>query len=285
MEAFTANDGISVKPRRASSAQVLRRVVTEAQAGNHAVDFIESNGPEMEAMHREGLLAKIDSPVLEQVIPTALLSHGEWAGNTIDVFVQAYNTNQVKKEDLPKSYEDLADPKWKGKLGIEATDMYWFATLGEQLGMDKTIDLFKRIVETNGIPARHGHSLLANLVASGEIPFALTVLNYMVPQLQKKGAPVDVIYMSPSIAYFRGIGVAKNSQHPNAAKLFFEFIEGEEGQKLLVSRSKIPVLRDLDAGVKREDLVFVDPVKFLDNNVEWTKMFEDTIIRNSAAKR
>ncbi|MBO9355164.1 extracellular solute-binding protein [Bordetella petrii] len=284
-KAFTKKYGIPVKAWRASSAQVLRRVVTEARAGNYAVDFIENNGPEMEALHREGLLAKVDSPTLAQVIPAALPPHGEWVGNTIDVFVQAYNTDQVKKEDLPKSYDDLLDPKWKGKLGIEATDMYWFATLGEKLGMEKTVDLFKHIVETNGISSRQGHSLLANLVASGEVPFALTVLNYMVPQLQKKGAPVDATLLSPSIAYFRGVGVTKNAQHPNAARLFYDFIEGETGQKLLVTRSKIPVLRDLDSGVLREQLVFVDPVKFLDNNIEWTRMFEDSVIRYNPAKR
>jgi iron(III) transport system substrate-binding protein len=279
IEAFSKKYGIAVKPWRASSEQVLQRTLAEARAGRATVDLVENNSPEMEALHREGLLQKTISPTLADVIPQALPAHREWAGNTIDVFVQAYNTNLVRKEDLPKSYDDLLDPKWKGKLGIEANDMNWFGALAQKLGPEKTTKLFKDIVDKNGISVRNGHVLLANLVASGEVPFALTALNYSVPQLKQQGAPIDMVQLAPAIAYFRGIGVARKAPHPYAAMLFYDFIEGEEGQRILVGRSKIPVLEKLESALDREKITFIDPAQFLDNYAQWTKMYEESVTK------
>src|SRR6202012_2894128 len=126
------------------------------------------------------------------LIPQAILPHGEWVGTRLNVFVYAYNTNLVKKADLPKTYQDLLNPKWKGKLGIEAEDLDWFAgavtDLAGQKGMDekKALDVFRNIATTNGYSVRKGHTLLANLVASGEVPLALTVYNYKAEDLKNK---------------------------------------------------------------------------------------------------
>ncbi|MDR1968074.1 MAG: ABC transporter substrate-binding protein, partial [Burkholderiaceae bacterium] len=93
---------------------------------------------------------------------------------TADVWAAAYNTDKVKKEDLPKSYENLQDPKWQGRLGVEAEDQGWFGTLIGALGKKRGLKLFTHIVDSNGISVRKGHSLLANLVASSEVPMALS---------------------------------------------------------------------------------------------------------------
>jgi ABC-type Fe3+ transport system substrate-binding protein len=105
----------------------------------------------------------------------------------LTVFVQAYNTNQLKKDDLPKSYQDLLNPKWKGKLGIETEDFDWFAAVVTDMGEAKGMKLFRDIVATNGISVRKGHSLLNNMVAAGEVPLALTVYNYMPEASKKRG--------------------------------------------------------------------------------------------------
>ncbi len=111
----------------------------------------------------------------------------------MDIFVQAYNTQKVKREELPRSYQDLLDPRWKGRLGVEAEDQAWFGTLLGALGRDaRAGTLFGDIVAANGVSARKGHTLLANLVASGEVPLALTVYNYKPQQLKEKGvATID----------------------------------------------------------------------------------------------
>src|SRR5690349_9005296 len=134
VKAFEAKYGIKVTMWRSSSEKVLQRAVTEARANRHTVDVIETNGPEMESMHREKILQKVKSPHLADLIAPAQFPHGEWVSTRMNVFVQAYNTQAVKKADLPKSWEDLLDPKWKGRLGIEQEDADWLAGMMGELG-------------------------------------------------------------------------------------------------------------------------------------------------------
>jgi iron(III) transport system substrate-binding protein len=279
IDAFTKKYGIKVKAWRSGSEAVLQRIVTEARGGRFEVDIVENNGPEMEALHREKLLQQVSSPSHADIMPQAIPAHREWVGNTIDIFVQAYNTNKVKKEDLPKTYQDLLDPKWKGRLGIESDDQHWFARLVQELGQEKGTKLFKDIVDTNGISVRKGHSLLANLVASGEVPLALTTLNYAPEQLKQKGAPIQSFIMSPAIAYFRGIGLTRKAPHPHAAMLFYDFLQSDEAQQILTKRSKIPVSKRIDTPEKKLSLIYIDPAQFLDMNAKWTKAYEETVTK------
>ncbi len=179
--AFEKKYGLKVTMWRTSSEKVLQRAVTEARANRHTVDVLETNGPELESMHREKILQKVASPHHANLIGPALRPHGEWVGTRLNVFVQAYNTKLVKKEELPKSWEDMLQPRWKGKLGIEAEDADWLAGVMEDLGEARGVKLFKEIVAKNGMSVRKGHTLLTQLVASGEGPFALTVYNYKAP--------------------------------------------------------------------------------------------------------
>src|SRR5258705_3892950 len=125
--AFEKKYGVKVIPWRSGSEDIVQRSVQEARANRNTVDVIETNGPELESMHRENLLQLVKSPYLADLIAPAILPHGEWAGSRLNVFVQAYNTKLVKKADLPQTWEDLASPKWKGKLGIEQEDSDWLA--------------------------------------------------------------------------------------------------------------------------------------------------------------
>src|SRR5438270_6302095 len=141
--AFEKKYGVKVKFWRASSEKVVQRAVTEARANRFDFDVVETNGPELEALYREKLLAPASSPHDANLIPAAIRPHRAWVGTRLNMFVQAYNTNLVKKEDLPKSYEDLLNPKWKGKLGIEAEDVDWFGAMVKELGEQRGLKLFR----------------------------------------------------------------------------------------------------------------------------------------------
>src|SRR3954471_5372324 len=128
-DAFTKKYGIKVVDWRSSSENVVQRVISEGRAGKRDVDFIENNSPEMEALRRERMLLRMESPHFADMRRGTLGAHQEYATSTMDVFVQAYNTEKVKREELPKTFEDLANPRYKGRLGIEAEDQAWFGTL------------------------------------------------------------------------------------------------------------------------------------------------------------
>src|SRR5437016_7068015 len=230
--AFEKKYGVKVRLWRGSSENIVQRAVTEARGGRFEADVIETGALAMEAMRRERLFQEIRTPALSELLAAAILPHREWIGTRLNILVATYNTRLIKKDELPKGYDDLVDRRWKGKLGVEAEDSDWFGGVVTALGEDKGLALFREIVAANGLSVRKGHTLLANLVVSGEVPFALTTYAYKVEQLRKSGAPIDWLVIPPGVARFEGAGVARRAPHPNAAALFLEFMLGE-GQDIL----------------------------------------------------
>jgi len=267
--------GVKVNIWRAGSEKVLQRAVTEARGNRHTVDIVETNGPELESMSREKVFQAVKSPYLAQLIPQALRPHGEWVGTRLNVFVQAYNTNQVKKEELPKSWDDLLHPRWKGRLGIEAEDQDWLAGIVGDLGPEKGPKLFRDIVAANGISVRKGHTLLTQLVVSGEIPFALTIYNYKAEQLKNKGAPIDWMAIGNAIARPNGVGIARKAPHPCAALLFYDYEISPEGQQLLFKRDFVPTSTKIDTPLNKLPMKFVDARNVLDEYDKWNRLYEE----------
>jgi iron(III) transport system substrate-binding protein len=277
--AFEKATGIKVRMWRAACDKVLQRVLAESQAGRAEVDVIECNAPPLEAMHREGVLQAVRSPWQDELIAAAVPSHREWVGTRLNVFVQAYNTKLIKKEDLPKTWADLLNPRWKGQLSIEATDDDWFANVVRGMGEEKGLKLFRDMVAQNGLSVRRGHTLLTNLVASGEVPFALTVYNFTAEQVRQKGAPFDWFVLSPAIARANGVALAKRSPHPHAALLYYDFMISDEGQQILFKRDFVPTSRKIDTPLNRGPLVIIDPKLVLDESEKWAKLYDEIIVK------
>jgi iron(III) transport system substrate-binding protein len=280
---FEQKYGVKVNVWRAGTDKVLQRAVTEAKAKRYTVDAVHFGAPEMEALAREKILTPVSSPVHKDLQPGSVPAHKEWAATILSVWVQAYNTTVVKKADLPKTYKDLLDPKWKGKLGIESKNDDWFATVvylmgGEQQGLK----YFQDLVAANGISPRHGHTLLNNMVVSGEVPLALTVYNYMPEQAKKKGAPIDWFAIEPAVARANAIGVAAHAPHPNAALLFYEYMLGPDGQNAMVGVDYVPTNTKVASPLKGIKIVTTDPVRSLDESAKWSKLYEDTVLKKAA---
>jgi iron(III) transport system substrate-binding protein len=273
--AFEAKYGIKVQQWRGSSEDIRNRVLTEYAGGRFDADVAETAGPSMEALFREQVLQPVMTPAADALIAPARFAHRSWTATRLSIFVGAYNTRLVKAADAPKSYEDLRDPKWKGKLGIETEDSEWFLTVAGSMGEQKGLKLFHDIAATNGVSVRKGHTLLANLVGIGEVPLALTSYSYQIEQMKKDGAPVEPLYLPPVVAMSTGAGVFRKAPHPNAALLLLDFYL-TDAQKILADREAIPTDPRVKAPPK--DLVFVDLPKYLDENQKWTKLFNDTFV-------
>jgi ABC-type Fe3+ transport system substrate-binding protein len=275
VEAFEKKYGVKASIWRAGSEAVLNRALQEARAGRHTVDVVETNGPELESMSREQILQKIKSPQHADLIAPAIRPHGEWVGTRLNVFVQAYNTKLVKKEELPKTWEDLTDPKWKGRLGIEAEDSDWLAGIFGEIGEERGKKVFQQIVKTNGISNRKGHTLLTQLVASGEVPLSLTVYNYKAEQLRREGAPIDWFTIGNAIARPNGVGVARRAPHPNAAILFYDFELSPEGQQIIADREFVPTSTKIDTPLNKVPMTFVDARVSIDEYDKWKNLYTD----------
>ena len=281
---FETRYGIKVTVWRAGTSNVLQRAVQEAAAKKYDVDVIHIGSPEMEALAREQVLMPITSAVQNDLQPGSVPQHHQWAATLLSVWVQAYNTKVIKKEDLPKTYKDLLNPRWKGKLGIEGKDEDWFASVVDVMGGGETgLEFFRDLVATNGLSVRQGHTLLNNLVISGEVPLALNIYNYMPEQAKKKGAPIDWFVLEPAIARSNGVGVARHAPHPNAAMLFHDYLLGE-GQQYFVSMDYVPSNTKVASPLKGIRIVQANPARSLDESDKWSTLLEQIVVRRGRGR-
>ena len=278
--AFEKRYGVKLNVWRGSGENVIQRADAENRAGRSTADVFEAGDRQLEVFHRLGFLQKITAPALPDILPRAIPAHGEWVGTRLNAFAAVYNTNLVKKSELPKSYEDLTDPKWKGRLGVEAEDYDWFATVIGQLGEEKGLALFKKIAQTNGLSVRKGHTLLTNLVASGEVPLSLTNYPYKPAQLKRAGAPIDWFFIPPAIARVNGIGLTRKAPHPHAATLFVDFMLSE-GQEIMAKRQFWVTNQKASTIASQHDLLMTDTVKMIDENEKWAKLFNAIVVSQS----
>jgi iron(III) transport system substrate-binding protein len=162
------------------------------------------------------------------------------------VHVPAYNTRQLSKSDLPRSYDDLLDPKWKGKLGLEDAAYVWFVNMIKMKGEKQGVEFMRRLARQD-VSLRASTTLLTNLVAAGEIPIAIDLYADDVERVKKAGAPLDWMALDPLIVHTIAGGINKNAPHPNAAKLFMDFLLSEEGQRIYLSENRQPTRRGVTA--------------------------------------
>ncbi len=255
---FEKRYGVRVDAWRASSVKVLQRLAAEKRANRWDFDAVSVSSPELEALYRERLLQEIDSGLHKEMLDGTLPAHRGWAPQFINVFVQAYNTHAVKKDDLPKRWADLLDPRWRGKLGVEAKAGEWYCGLLKNLGEEKGAELFREIAARNGLSVRSGNSVLANMVVSGEVPFALAVYSHMIEEARQQGAPVDWVAIDPMIGRSNGIGVSRKPPHPNAALLFYEYAIGD-AQPLMLKMNYLSPVKKLASPLRGARILFVDP--------------------------
>ena len=282
---FEDKYGVKLRFWRGGSEDILRRAMVERKAGREEVDVFESDGPVLEIMHREDLLGKVDSPLLDDLIAEARRPHREWVATRVNIFAAVYNTKLIARSDLPTSYEGLKDPKWKGMLGIEADDYDWFGSVSHVIGEDRAKSLFGAIAATNGFSLRKGHTLITNLVAAGDVPMGLTVYLQNIDVARQAGAPVEALLLDPIIARPNGIAVARNPPHPHAALLFYDFVISPEGQKALQTREFIPTSTKVESQLSKLNVYFEDPAIQLDEGDKWQKIFRETIGGRGAKAR
>lgn len=276
--AFEKTYGIPVKTWRGGSEEILQRAVTEARGGRFDMDVAETAAMQIMEIGHEKLLEPVETPIAAELMTQARIPGQPWLPSRIIVFTGAYNTKLIGPRDLPRSYDELLNPKWKGKLGIEADDNNWLMALCSAMGEARGLKLFGDIVAQNGISVRKGHTLLANLVASGEVPMALSVYYHEVGPLKRSGAPIAELDIPPVFSFPAGIGLAKRAPHPNAGVLFIDFLL-TAGQAILAQHDEIPANpkdQRLAPGMK---LSFMDTPRYIAENGKWARLYKDLLAR------
>ncbi len=278
-DAFGDTFDVDVNVYRAGSETVLQRILQEQQANYAGNDVVETNATEMFALQKEGHLAEYKGERRE-LVPEAGKFEG-WTATRFNLFAPSWNTKLVRKGEEPKSWEDLADPKWDGKLSMEVGDYDWYLTLykywQEQGKSTEEIDkLFADMAD--GAKVVKGHTVQGELMSAGQ--FAVTASNYtyLVERVKAEGAPVEYEPMvEPVIARPNGVALMKDAAYPCAALLFADWLL-EEGQDVLVEEGLTPAItaegEDPLAGL---EVIPVDVEALLNEDEKWSQKYEQVV--------
>ena len=230
---------------RSGGDELLNRIQTEARGSLYAWDVASSRGDTVLTLMDSKLITPYRSPESKFISRDMVDDEGYWTAYYVNPFVLGYNTNLVKKEEVPKSYEELLDPKWKGrKISIDDSAYGLLAGLIHAWGKEKAVAYFKKLAEQEPI-VTIGNTNRVQLAMAGEYPLIIAYA----PTIQRetsKGHPMDWVPLEPVPVQVNPLMLAAKAPHPNAAKLFIDFLLSKEGQKMLVGFRRIPVREDIE---------------------------------------
>ena len=252
---------IKVKLNRATSEKLLTRLLAEYSAKRSFADVIQTVEFSMHILARRGILARY-TPQANSLYPKQFKEEGYWTTVYYNAYVTGYNNKLVPAENLPKTYDDLLDPIWKGKLMMEGTKAEWFAGMLQIMGAERGLKYMRALARQQPSP-REGHELLAQLIAAGEGLLDLNIPVASVERMKERSAPMDWTALGAAPAVMVGVGEASQAAHPNAAKIFLDFVLSRDGQKLMHTPGRLVARSDLANDqahmLKRLKIVPVDP--------------------------
>lgn len=213
---------------RSGNVNVYNKIRTEARANNNIVDVIDLRAGETYALVKEGLIDPYLSPSRNGIMPEFMEKKGYWTAPFHSPMALAYNTNFVKKEEAPRSYDDLINSKWKGKMSLDVEDADMMGTLIEYWGRNKGMGYFRKLAE-NAPSIRQGHTFQAQILAAGEVQVAPWLFGYRPLTMMQKGAPLSIILLEPVLSAANYMLLARNSSHPHAAALYLDWVLSRDG--------------------------------------------------------
>jgi iron(III) transport system substrate-binding protein len=269
--------GIKVNHVDATSDKLVARAVSEARGGKTIGDVLQVPLENVVQLHDQGLLNEVTLP--ESAAYPDGLKGSFWTASDLQYFIAAWNTNLVKKEEEPKSYDDFVNPRWKNRLIAEPRDLEMLLAFAKyRFKSDEKAADYWRKVAANNVEFHKGHSQLAELLVAGQAAVCLTCYSHHYPQRMKKGAPVNYL-LSEGIASINGTAVFKNAPHPNTALLFARWVASLEGQKAMAQGGRNPAHPKVDPTdkTKTEKTYFItaaDLKEFPKYDKIWKEIFK-----------
>jgi iron(III) transport system substrate-binding protein len=282
-KAFTDQTGIKVNLYRADSETVLQRILQEASANHAGADVVETDALEMASLGKEQLVEPYTGERRDMV--GAEGKFDSWTADRYNLFAPSWNTTKVASGDQPKTWEDLANPKWDGQLAMELNDYDWYLTLSEywlkngksQADIDK---LFGDMA--NGAKVVKGHTVMGEMLSAGQYSVAASNYSYIVQKAVNKGAPVAYQpFVQPIIARPQGAAPLKSAAHPAAALLFQDWLF-TEGQQVFVDQGLTPSIEpaNLKDPLEGLEVIPVDVNQLLDKQKEWSERYDALLSRS-----
>jgi len=237
----------------AGSARLFNRILNESRVGKSFFDLVAVRGVETQQLINGGFLQPYMSPEGAAYPAGFKDTKGYWVDYFDAYNIIAYNTKLVPKDQAPKSWEDLLDPRWKSKISMDEEMYSWYAAMAVAWGKERAQRYMKALAKQD-IQLRSGQSLIAQLLAAGEFHMGMA-LAHRIEKMKEQGAPVEwVTTLDPITASLHPIAVAAKALHPNAAKLFIDFVLSKDGQQLVLAIGRTPSRPGIDTKMHAKNL-------------------------------
>ncbi|HEY6259195.1 MAG TPA: extracellular solute-binding protein [Xanthobacteraceae bacterium] len=277
---------IKVAMPRASSADVTRKVIEEYGAGLYQVDAYELSSYGLVVLREQGLLQPLASPELADYDTNTIEPGRNWVSVRESYLGIGYNTQKISAQDAPKSYQDLLDPKWKGKMAISgslSTSANWVGAMVLALGTDYVRKLGQQNIRVYELTGR----ALANLTIAGEVPLSPTTYNSHVEASRAQGAPIAWNVPGPVPVTDTSVALALKAPHPHAAMLLIDFLMSKEGQAIYRDLGYAPSR----TGMAPQDfpmlqkLYLTNRPNYVAEFEQWAAMMQQTIFKGGRLLR
>jgi len=250
---------------RATPAGLFTRIDTEAKAGRFAADIVSSAAVEMWQLKRRGYSTSYLSPELKGYPIGSFDPEGYWSSYEVTPIVLAYNPKLVALADVPKSYADLLQPKWQGKMSLGTDEYEWFSVLLDGMGKTKAVEFIRGLARQKLHMPGSSSVMRVQLLMAGENAVAVAARGRRVAEFKEKGAPIDYRIFDPYGGEPGSLAAMRRGPHPHASLLFIDWFLSEETQSFIAQQ--IPRI-SIRKGVKQmprnqallaKDFVFVNP--------------------------
>lgn len=237
----------------AGSARLYNRILNESRVGKVFFDLVAVRGVETQQLINGGFLQPYLSPESAAYPAGFKDAKGYWVDYFDAYNIIGYNTKLVPKEHAPKNWDDLLDPRWKGKIAMDDEMYSWYAAVSVAWGRERA-QRYMRALAKQDIQLRSGQTLIAQLMAAGEFHMGMA-LAHRIERMKEQGAPVEwVTTLDPVTVSLHPIAVAAKAQNPNAAKLFIDFLLSKEGQQLVLTIGRTPARPGIDTKMQAKNL-------------------------------
>ncbi len=275
-----AYPGIDVDFYRGDARQYAQRFETESATGRHNADVVLATTNRSQEWFDKGFIVPYESPALKDYPPNIRVKGGIATIFGINTTSFAWNTDLVKPEEAPKTWDDLLDPKWKGRIGMldplaRGGARTWIITMHRELGEEKWLEYMKKLAAQQ--PKYGRYMQVREMVMSGEIAVHVAAYPDFTEPVKVKGAPVE--WGVPEFLVFVGLttNLSKNAPHPNAGKLFIDYLLSDSAQEILGETGLIPSKSEYRSGgfARLKDAKFVTSA--LAGDVRSEEYFKDKL--------
>jgi iron(III) transport system substrate-binding protein len=256
---------VKVRANRLSQSSIMAKIETEARAGRFAVDVVASAPMEMWELKQRGFSAAYLSPELNAFPAGSYDPQGYWSSTEVTPLVLAFNTKMVAPAEVPRSYQDLLQPRWRGKMNFGSDEYAWYSVMLDGMGKANGLE-FMRALARQQLHIPGGSSIMRlQLMLAGESAITIAARGRRASEYKEKSAPIDYRLLDPYAGEPNGLALMRRSAHPHASILFIDWMLSEEGQTVLAQQVPRITLRK---GIKqiprhqelvKKDFVFVNP--------------------------